>query len=300
MQGILLIVFNDYSLKLISSTTSRAHKSSKILIELAEAFSLMPNKQVSGCHISGLSATSTQTKQTSDKVLQGFNDNRSNTKQSMLSSSTNNNANPIGNISSNSTNNRSNFSPLNIQTIFELAEEIKIASFSSISGATNGIDVSSTSNGATSDVIKSMRSSITALVDKNDFVKQMEQSKVIGKEGKEPFKWDWMTISDMLEYSFHHPDRLADALKTKWVRRVCGFYRCSTEEKGYFANLDWEPTNLQYLESACNMYSVLLKDDAGLGFLGSDRRGMLFNEISNEIDQLATTAAAISKGLNIY
>ncbi len=95
----------------------------------------------------------------------------------------------------------------------------------------------------------------------------------------------------MLEYSFHHGDRLSEALKTKWVRRVSGFYRCSTEEKGYFANLDWEPTNLQYLECACNMYSVLLKDEAGTAFLNSDRRGMLFTEIASEIEQLAALAA---------
>jgi hypothetical protein len=111
-------------------------------------------------------------------------------------------------------------------------------------------------------------------------------------QGKEPFKWDWVTISDMLEYSFSNPSRLSEALKTKWVRRVSGFYRCSIEEKGYFANLDWEPIHLQYLECACNMYSVLLKDDAGMAFLTSDRRGMLFNEIAHEIENLTVAAAS--------
>lgn len=96
----------------------------------------------------------------------------------------------------------------------------------------------------------------------------------------------------MLEYSFQHSDRLSEALKTKWVRRVSGFYRCSIEEKGYFANLDWEPTNLQYLECACNMYTVLLRDEAGTNFLNSDRRGMLFSEIAHEIEQLAQVAGS--------
>lgn len=94
----------------------------------------------------------------------------------------------------------------------------------------------------------------------------------------------------MLEYSFSNPSRLSDALKTKWVRRISGFYRCSVEEKGYFANLDWEPIHLQYLECASNMYSVLLKDEAGMNFLTSDRRGMLFNEIAHEIENLTLAA----------
>ncbi len=96
----------------------------------------------------------------------------------------------------------------------------------------------------------------------------------------------------MLEYSFFNSSRLSEALKTKWVRRVSGFYRCSIEEKGYFANLDWEPIHLQYLECACNMYSVLLKDEAGMSFLTSDRRGMLFNEIAHEIENLTVAAAS--------
>jgi len=96
----------------------------------------------------------------------------------------------------------------------------------------------------------------------------------------------------MLEYSFFNSSRLSEALKTKWVRRVSGFYRCSVEEKGYFANLDWEPIHLQYLECACNMYSVLLKDEAGMNFLTSDRRGMLFNEIAHEIENLTVAAAS--------
>jgi len=43
------------------------------------------------------------------------------------------------------------------------------------------------------------------------------------------------------------------------------------------------------LECACNMYNVLLKDEAGITFLSSDRRGMLFYEISEEIEKLTST-----------
>jgi rapamycin-insensitive companion of mTOR len=46
------------------------------------------------------------------------------------------------------------------------------------------------------------------------------------------FRWDWDILSEMLEHSFQHPDRLNDCLQTKWVRRLSGFYRCASEEKG--------------------------------------------------------------------
>lgn len=264
-------------------SSNKAHKSSQLLIDLAEAFTIMPYKQTSGSHSSNLSVAGTSAKGRNGSITNkgsGVGSNASSIPLTIASST------------------KSNFLPLNIRTVFELAEEIKISSLSTTStGQRRGAESSSvysSSNSRTLGVLNSLRTSLTPSVDKNDFAKQMDLSRVVGKEGKEPFKWDWVTISDMMEYSFHVPDRLSEALKTKWIRRVSGFYRCSTEEKGYFANLEWEPTNLQYLECACNLYSVLLRDEGGLSFLTSDRRGMLFNEMAQEIELLVTSAA--SKG----
>ncbi len=97
-------------------------------------------------------------------------------------------------------------------------------------------------------------------------------------------------IADVLSFSFGDTERLAEALETKWVRRVSGFYRCSLDEKGYFANLDWEPANLFYLECACDLYDVLMGSDMGVSFIGSDRRGMLFNEMARELEQLLVSS----------
>jgi rapamycin-insensitive companion of mTOR len=87
-------------------------------------------------------------------------------------------------------------------------------------------------------------------------------------------------------FSFNDSERLSEALETKWIRRVSGFYRCSSDEKGYFANLEWEPANLFYLDCACDLYKVLTNDERGIAFLGSDRRGMLFNEIAAELESI--------------
>jgi rapamycin-insensitive companion of mTOR len=92
----------------------------------------------------------------------------------------------------------------------------------------------------------------------------------------------------MLKYSFSDSDRLGEALDTKWVRRVSGFYRCTADEKGYFANMEWDPANLFFLECASDLYSVLVSYDNGVAFLGSDRRGMLFNEMAGELEQLVS------------
>ena len=146
----------------------------------------------------------------------------------------------------------------------------------------------------------------------------MDASRVIGKEGtKEPFKWDWALIYETLEYSFYEnihrgnaeydnsatqtsgghvsfgkgtksgsfegENRLQLAMNTKWIRRISGFYRCSSDGRGYFACLPWDLANLTYCECACSLYHLLTIDPLGQSFLKQDRRGMLFNEIASEL-----------------
>ncbi len=143
---------------------------------------------------------------------------------------------------------------------------------------------------------------------KRDHMKTMEETKVNGALGKEPFRWNWKAIHELLKYAFldgatgrkpihsgfgnnsNHAlsinDNLADVMKTKFVRRLSGFYRCSTAEKGYFANCTWEPANFSYYDCACTLYEKLVADENGHDFLNSDRRGMLFTEIGNELHTL--------------
>jgi len=144
-----------------------------------------------------------------------------------------------------------------------------------------------------------------ATMDKSEFNKQMENSRVLGKEGKEPFRWDWAVIGDMLDYSFtHSPDRLGDALKTKWVKRLSGFFRCAVEEKGYFANLEWEPGHLQYFDCSCQLYKILTSQVISFGFMNTDRRGMLFTEIVRDLEaviaQCVSPSSGSSKVLNVF
>lgn len=38
-------------------------------------------------------------------------------------------------------------------------------------------------------------------------------------------KWDWDVVDDIVQDTLPHPPRLVDALRTKWIKRVSGFYR---------------------------------------------------------------------------
>ena len=149
-------------------STKRAHKSSQILISLAEAFTLMPYKQISGNHISGLSKSAKR-----PSLLNGANANTAKSPPPVVSSSV---------LA------RANLPPLNIQTIYELAEEIKISSFSTISSGESTVDGTSSVvagiNGTSTavEVLNNLRNNLTPEIDKNDFVRQMDLSRVIGKE----------------------------------------------------------------------------------------------------------------------
>jgi hypothetical protein len=112
--------------------------------------------------------------------------------------------------------------------IFDVASEVKKSShsriFSLVESSTNHLSNKSK-------IVIDLRLALISAIDKNDFSKQMDSSRVLGKDGKEPLKWDWSMINDMLEFSFHNPDRLAEALRTKFIRRLSGFYRCTNDEK---------------------------------------------------------------------
>lgn len=38
-------------------------------------------------------------------------------------------------------------------------------------------------------------------------------------------KWDWDVVDDIIQDTLTHAPRLTDALRTKWIKRVSGFYR---------------------------------------------------------------------------
>ena len=73
----------------------------------------------------------------------------------------------------------------------------------------------------------------------------------------------------------------------KFIRRLCGFYRCDlTEGKAFFAALSWQHSNMRYLRCACQLFTHLLHCEEGLHYLNSDRRGLVFQNLVKEIVKL--------------
>jgi hypothetical protein len=259
---------------------SKTYKASLILLEIANTFSIMPIPQnystINNFTLDGVGLGGPHSTIQNQSSVSQLNFSAANARNRAGSTNVRGSAYVV-----NPTSTRSNLPSLNIQNLFLLMEEVKVCSRVT---NPNDMDVDSSSGLTTS-----IRSSLIPVVDKMEFTRQIELSRV--NQGKEPFKWDWIIISEMFEHAFTSSDRLSEALKTKFLKRISGFFRCSSDEKGYFANLDWEPNNLQYLECACNLYSVLLKDDVGMQFLTSDRRGLIFTEISHEIELLTNYAS---------
>eukprot|EP00743_Colponemidia_sp_Colp-15_P007761 GILK01008403.1.p1 GENE.GILK01008403.1~~GILK01008403.1.p1 ORF type:complete len:1354 (+),score=260.34 GILK01008403.1:95-4156(+) len=77
---------------------------------------------------------------------------------------------------------------------------------------------------------------------------------------KDHTKWDWDIIADIIEGPLTNPLRLGDALKTKFVKRVLGFY---TPSKRAFTELDWAPENFHYVRTGCRLLQVLVKQHEG-------------------------------------
>ncbi|ETV97011.1 hypothetical protein, variant 1 [Aphanomyces invadans] len=110
----------------------------------------------------------------------------------------------------------------------------------------------------------------------------MHKSRVL--YGKDWFRWNWDIISELLEGPLTNPARLSEAMKTKFFKRVSGFFRCDNSDKGFFAGLPWTPDYVPYLRPACQMYTLLLNHPEGIAFLKTDRRGQLLNEISTALE----------------
>ncbi|KDO20660.1 hypothetical protein SPRG_13413 [Saprolegnia parasitica CBS 223.65] len=123
--------------------------------------------------------------------------------------------------------------------------------------------------------------------------REMLMTKCRVLNGKDWYRWNWDVISELLEGPLTNPSRLSEAMKTKFFKRVSGFFRCDNSDKGYFAGLPWTPDYVPYLRPACQMYMLLLNHPEGLSFLKTDRRGQLLTEIASALELEARPEAAI-------
>ncbi|RLN57857.1 hypothetical protein BBJ29_002171 [Phytophthora kernoviae] len=141
-------------------------------------------------------------------------------------------------------------------------------------------------------MVLELKQSLDAQMDDSTF-KDMLHTRSRVLTDKNYKNWNWDIISEMLEGPLTNPQRLSEAMKTKFFKRLSGFFRCDQGNKGYFSNLYWIPDHVPYLRPACQMYTLLLNHPEGLLFLKTDRRGQLLTEISSALELEARPEAAI-------
>lgn len=138
-------------------------------------------------------------------------------------------------------------------------------------------------------------------VERNDFINLMEQTKILGKEGKDPLKWDWDLIYDIIKNSFQHEDRVNDAKSSKFLKRFMAFYRCSLDDKDKdrLIHMDWEIGNLKYATCLNNMCEVLANSSKGFECLKNDTdiNFTLLNDITVELESLIHAYTKNSKAV---
>ncbi|GLD95089.1 hypothetical protein PINS_up003714 [Pythium insidiosum] len=89
-------------------------------------------------------------------------------------------------------------------------------------------------------MIQELKLSLDAQMDDATF-KDMLHNRSRVLTDKNWTKWNWDMISELLEGPLTNPQRLSEAMKTKFFKRLSGFFRCDPGNKGYFSQLAWIP-----------------------------------------------------------
>jgi hypothetical protein len=142
------------------------------------------------------------------------------------------------------------------------------------------------------------KTSLDSLTNQTSVNAQIKRSHV--ESTKEWQQWDWDVIMELLEGPLTQPVRLAEALKGKFIKRICGFYRCSQDDRGFFAHFPWVPDHVSYLRPACHLYTLLMSHPDGNQFLKTDRRGQLFNEIAAALELESNPGVATADAKRLF
>eukprot|EP01029_Cantina_marsupialis_P012655 TRINITY_DN2791_c0_g3_i1.p1 TRINITY_DN2791_c0_g3~~TRINITY_DN2791_c0_g3_i1.p1 ORF type:complete len:1924 (+),score=586.75 TRINITY_DN2791_c0_g3_i1:474-5774(+) len=109
----------------------------------------------------------------------------------------------------------------------------------------------------------------------------LSQTKVLSAKDYE--KWDWPLIHWILEIKLgKFPQLLSEVLKTKFMRRLGGFFVCNTDSST-LGRLAWNPENQIYTACMHEWLRVLLSGTSGEAFLRGNRRGKLVQSIQSSL-----------------
>eukprot|EP01132_Coremiostelium_polycephalum_P001142 gene1142-1449_t len=85
---------------------------------------------------------------------------------------------------------------------------------------------------------------------------------------KDILKWNWELIFELLEGPLNNPTHLANALKTKFIKRMLSFLRPNNK---LFSSMAWTTENLKYVRVACVVLEVLISHEIGFDYLKDNK-----------------------------
>jgi len=103
------------------------------------------------------------------------------------------------------------------------------------------------------------RSQLEAQIDEQSFQQMIKASQVLS--AKDVGKWDWSVILSILQGPLNNPQRVAECLKTKFVKRLILFFRPS---RAMFALLPRSSNNYMYVRALCELFDVLINYAEGI------------------------------------
>ena len=147
---------------------------------------------------------------------------------------------------------------------------------------------------------------------------QLDASKVLTREGKDPTLWQWDIIHDCITYSlFGDAHSLADALKTKFVKRLMSFLRLPRAEDrassrgasastatspalgATLATVEWQPGALHIVQVAQLLLKLMVAEPAGYEHLKAmwrEKRCLIWTDLGTAVAQLASQTSGPRAG----
>ncbi|KAI4144916.1 MAG: hypothetical protein LQ340_006494 [Diploschistes diacapsis] len=121
-------------------------------------------------------------------------------------------------------------------------------------------------------------------VDMDDiqFRSLMAESQVIAHAGYQ--KWRWDLILDIIEGPLQNPKRLEEAMSTKFLDRIVGFYR---PFKFRFSDAKNTKPNQRYVRAGCALMKSLLRTSQGVDFLAANKCIRQIAECLAQLDRLS-------------
>ncbi|ELR24886.1 cytosolic regulator of adenylate cyclase [Acanthamoeba castellanii str. Neff] len=112
------------------------------------------------------------------------------------------------------------------------------------------------------DRIDDVKKKIDWGMDDKQLLARLQQTQILAT--KDYSRWEWYTVTEILEGPLRNPTHLSTALQTKFIKRILSFLRPSNL---LFSAQSWTVPNMKYVRVACLLLEVLLAESEGYKYL---------------------------------